>query len=621
MALRQEFQHDPLESPERQIRLLEIKASDNGDTEYQLTTYILGSAHMPRFYALSYEWGTDSPAHALTIDGKSFKIRDNLRLFLDRVRSERQDFVRPMWIDAICIDQTSTTERNEQVKIMGQIFRAATLVLTWLGPKSIDDATLVETESTLQDWRHSAQYTRIKSGGSKERPKIVSLRDPYGPMWNCLHQLSQLTYWKRRWIIQELIKAKKLLFLWGVGQLTWEALSAAFRAVHTTSPENGSSDALTGPWDAIRLSIPYSVWQHYQGFQDSNRLLQIMHTYRDSQCSVYHDKAYALTGISADADQVQVDYAKSLPDLYADLMGLEPRSPYFLKYSKLILDALCIDRRKWAEGPVAGRVVSCKGIKISPITAVAILSSPITPQLIETEFMQMFSRARRASLFEIDTATKWAKDVYADVGSRTSGPVTVSYFILLDGRVGMSMSSVEAGDVLYMVQGATEDTSSIYLRQSGSSGRANSIPSPRSSVPSLHGGPTTSRAWLSSPTEAEALNLNMSDTIEVRLGDLYDMNHTLEWDILPDTPLPSPTEAPSSPQLKLRRPYSDSSEIRSPRGSTVSSSIDGPLRHRLLPSFTWPSEASNTDGWYIDALARDMRAKLFTGPTKLNTPD
>jgi hypothetical protein len=38
-----------------------------------------------------------------------------------------------MWIDAVCIDQSSVSERNYQVAQMGAIYAAAALVIVWLG--------------------------------------------------------------------------------------------------------------------------------------------------------------------------------------------------------------------------------------------------------------------------------------------------------------------------------------------------------------------------------------------------------------------------------------------------------------------------------------------------------
>ena len=40
---------------------------------------------------------------------------------------------RVLWIDAICIDQQSVREKNEQVPMMGEIYRAATRCVVWLG--------------------------------------------------------------------------------------------------------------------------------------------------------------------------------------------------------------------------------------------------------------------------------------------------------------------------------------------------------------------------------------------------------------------------------------------------------------------------------------------------------
>jgi hypothetical protein len=38
-----------------------------------------------------------------------------------------------MWTDAICIDQTSVVDKNQQVPLMGDIYRKAHEVVIWLG--------------------------------------------------------------------------------------------------------------------------------------------------------------------------------------------------------------------------------------------------------------------------------------------------------------------------------------------------------------------------------------------------------------------------------------------------------------------------------------------------------
>ncbi len=64
----------------------------------------------------------------------------NLGLALKRLRHPEQS--RVLWIDAVCINQDDIQERSQQVAMMGDIYKQASRVLTWIGepspPKDID---------------------------------------------------------------------------------------------------------------------------------------------------------------------------------------------------------------------------------------------------------------------------------------------------------------------------------------------------------------------------------------------------------------------------------------------------------------------------------------------------
>lgn len=624
MAASDVFTHEPLRSPDRQIRLLEVRGSDRGVTEYCLTEYILGSGHIPRFYALSYEWGTDSPSHVIHIDGKIFKIRDNLKLFLDRISNGFEDFIRPMWIDAICINQDNNAERNAQVKIMGNIFSAATLVLTWLGPQTVENGALGEIEVNLREWKKSEEYTRLRAGTLDQRPSIMTLREPYGAMWNRLQLLSTQSFFQRLWILQELIKAENILLLWGVEQITWSALTVAFRTIYEAGRGRRLSAQIQGPWDVVALSVPFSIWLHVEGLHIQHRLLQAMETYRESKCSVFHDKAYALTGISADSDLLQIEYEKSLPDLYADLMGLEPRTPYCLKYSHLVLDALRISQSDWDNSPVKGRIVTCEGEKVGPVIAATEVCKPITNTVIETEILQMFSLAGRSNIDQVNDAVDWSQKTYAELCAKIARINMISLFLMLDGRFGMALCIVRAGDLVYCVKGLDDEHNNIHLRQPNDT-TISIAPLTVASSSTEVVCSQIDRVWLSEPSHNACEDLLvLDDSMEITLGELYDMNRLLGIEINTNVAPVSPTEAPSSPQLETRRTQSDTAEVKRPhRASTVSQSIDQAMSFPFR-SATWPASpvvAESADGWYIDALARRMRDQLFAGSSILNTPD
>jgi hypothetical protein len=52
----------------------------------------------------------------------------------------------PLWVDAICINQSGPVERIEQVRMMGEIYRHADEVLIWLG----EVKNKVETKMALE---------------------------------------------------------------------------------------------------------------------------------------------------------------------------------------------------------------------------------------------------------------------------------------------------------------------------------------------------------------------------------------------------------------------------------------------------------------------------------------
>ena len=61
-------------------------------------------------------------------------LRSNLISALRHLR--HAETPRVLWIDAICIDQMNTVERNHEVKRMGTIYKMAQRVIVWLGPAS-----------------------------------------------------------------------------------------------------------------------------------------------------------------------------------------------------------------------------------------------------------------------------------------------------------------------------------------------------------------------------------------------------------------------------------------------------------------------------------------------------
>lgn len=118
------------------FRLLKLEHGEHPATPLQGSLISTELDCAPDFEALSYSWGdrlADDPM--IILDWQSLKVTKNRYSALLRLRQRRK----PIWIDAICINQQDTDERTQQVRQMQVIYGRASLVIIWLGEPSEED--------------------------------------------------------------------------------------------------------------------------------------------------------------------------------------------------------------------------------------------------------------------------------------------------------------------------------------------------------------------------------------------------------------------------------------------------------------------------------------------------
>jgi Heterokaryon incompatibility protein (HET) len=168
-----------------EIRLLHLHPRNSGEAICCTLNHVSLSSR-PDYEALSYAWGpkTIQTEHSIIIDNKNFCVRDNLWVALQHLRLETE--VRVLWIDAICINQKETRERNHQVSQMGNIFNNARRVVVWLG--AADDT--------------STRAFRVLSHPGQGRDFIVPSNDPMqieegNRKLNLIYSILTRNYWTR----------------------------------------------------------------------------------------------------------------------------------------------------------------------------------------------------------------------------------------------------------------------------------------------------------------------------------------------------------------------------------------------------------------------------------------
>jgi len=138
-------------------------------------------------------------------------VRENLYELLHAFR--QSDRVVTLWIDTICIDQSSLKERNYQVRKMGEIFGKAERVNTWLG---FADAEIDEAFTCVKE------IARTQRDESWPVPQTISEQAKQS-----MSLFQGRTYWSRAWIIQELVLARDISFFWETSSLSWWDIMSA----------------------------------------------------------------------------------------------------------------------------------------------------------------------------------------------------------------------------------------------------------------------------------------------------------------------------------------------------------------------------------------------------------
>ncbi|KAI4677118.1 uncharacterized protein J4E88_006925 [Alternaria novae-zelandiae] len=132
-----DYEYQPLDYATQQIRLVTLLDPLENDDTIRLDIDVFEISKAPPYTALSYVWGPPSSNAIYIADGR-LEIRDNLFRFLTEFRKcrDKTPSDQYLWIDQICINQWTISERNHQVQMMSDIYSKATSVIAWLGDGS-----------------------------------------------------------------------------------------------------------------------------------------------------------------------------------------------------------------------------------------------------------------------------------------------------------------------------------------------------------------------------------------------------------------------------------------------------------------------------------------------------
>ncbi|RDW91026.1 hypothetical protein BP5796_02191 [Coleophoma crateriformis] len=301
------FTYGPLHGNAGEIRLIELLPGDEwSPIECILRIVALPindtgkTGAEPVYSAVSYTWGSIDRRRSVKLDGKSMSVRENLWMALFYLRSRTDSLT--LWIDALCINQSDVIERNDQVGRMGEIYGRAQQVILWLG-KPTDESY------------HALNFFRSLTTSEQKEAEQIGSGDQKSKILQSSFDVCQRPYWRRLWVIQELVRATNIIIRCGTELISWDDLCSGldFIKLHTIEevlPQN----ALQRVLDLASLRKLY----HQSGCE----LIQLLACSATAECLDPRDKIYGLLGLANDCkdEGFVADYNKSIWELYYDVM-------------------------------------------------------------------------------------------------------------------------------------------------------------------------------------------------------------------------------------------------------------------------------------------------------------
>jgi len=279
------------------------------------------------FASLSYVWGKSRNMRVISVDGREVQVTANLESALRQLRSDglfSNRFL--LWVDALCINQSDVEERAKEVQRMKEIYGSSWTVVAWLGAKTENSDAGIQLLRDMATFRDAGRERELETR-LQDDPKFLG-----STCWMGLHQLVNCKYWKRLWIIQEVVMGGYSVWIrCGSSIIDWETFCKGIAVLQEhlwlvkdrCLREDVSQDV--GTWATLSSHLIYQDLSvlHQTPLSDNpglafGRLLDLAIA---TECTDPRDRVYALLGLLPNevASLVRPDYTLSPSVVYTKI--------------------------------------------------------------------------------------------------------------------------------------------------------------------------------------------------------------------------------------------------------------------------------------------------------------
>lgn len=335
-----EFVYPHLINTKSSIRLLEINPgpiSCTSDKFYGSLISVNLWDNRVKYDCLSYCWGGQSSVSRrilirTTDQAYQFMpVTQNLYSALQDLRATSRSTL--YWIDAICIDQTDSAERSDQVSLMKDIYGKASGVVISLGSSTPRLSAAVDTirriSDRFEDDTHTSPQSIIGSLGLNLTAEDIEQLKSYTEFaYQEVALFFSLPWFRRVWVLQEAFSQTNISVRLGTHTLPWGSviIAALWQAQFTRSHTAAFPGYNEAGGDGTRQFLP-ELWLSLLHTRNPRGLsmMELASRARDFQATDPRDRVFALLGLANDIGPLDTrplgltpDYTLGTFEVYAN---------------------------------------------------------------------------------------------------------------------------------------------------------------------------------------------------------------------------------------------------------------------------------------------------------------
>lgn len=276
----------------------------------------------PSYEALSYAWGntSDTDMPCIICNGRERPIGRNLFEALQSLRYI--DETRVLWVDALCINQSDSHEKTDQVKAMVKIYENASRTLVWLGRASPCSSNAMDIIERLDQVSVLWKECKVGKGGVLTNKELIQnglpgITPAYRKPWTEFNTFFKRPWFRRVWVIQEVAVSKEVDMICGPRKASWTSFANAVYFLIGMRYIN--------PWLDMKGCKRVERIREYKEYPSGITTTDLLILERSSLATDDRDHVFALLGLAAkfgalsnpqNHASISVDYALSTTEVY-----------------------------------------------------------------------------------------------------------------------------------------------------------------------------------------------------------------------------------------------------------------------------------------------------------------